>query len=98
MAARPAEHGEPPVEPDQRTAGVDVTARGLGDDDSDTAREALHERGRAISISMLGLIAHITDVSDVCDEPDQQGDAATEPVRQRTGDQLPERQARSGMR
>ena len=85
----PADDGESPVEPDQRAAGVEVAARGLGDDDSDTAREALHEPRRRSAARSLGLIAHSADVSDVRDDPDQQDAAPPEPVRQRTGDQLP---------
>jgi hypothetical protein len=38
-------HGEPAVEADQLPTGVDVAARCLGDDDADTAGEALYEPG-----------------------------------------------------
>ena len=39
----PGEHGEPAVEPDQRTAGVQIAPGSLGDHDPDAAGEALHE-------------------------------------------------------
>ena len=89
MAARPGEYGEPPVEADQRTACVQVAPRGLGDDDSDTTREPLHDAGEDQHLDARAHRAHHRR-QHVCDQPDQQGDAATEPVRKRTGDQLPE--------
>ena len=78
-----------PVEANQRTAGVQVAPGSLGDDDADTTGEPLHDAG---DDQHLDARAHGTHHrrQNVRDHPDQQGDAATEPVRERTGDQLPE--------
>ena len=73
----PADDGQPPVEADQRPAGVDVTARSLRDDDADAAGEALHEP-RGDRSSTVGLIAQSADVSDV------RGDADEQDARRRT--------------
>ena len=52
--SEPADDGESPVEADQRAAGVDVAAGGLGDDDSDTTGEALHEPRRDQQLDAWG--------------------------------------------
>ena len=83
----PADDGESPVEPDQRAAGVDVTACGLGDDDSDTAGEALHEPRRDQQLDGRADRAE-RGREDVRDDADEQDAAPPEPVRQRTRDQL----------
>ena len=58
-----AEHGEAAVEADQRAAGEDVAAGGLGDHDADPAREALHEAGERSGARRSGLMAHSADVT-----------------------------------
>ena len=92
-----AEHGQPPVEADQRAAGVQVAAGGLGDHDADAAGQPLHEPGDDQHLDgRADRAQHRGD--HVGDDPDQQDAAATEPVRQRARRSAARGRARSGMR
>lgn len=87
-----AEDGEAPVVTDERAALVDVATGGLGDDDADRSREALHEPGEDERLDR-GADRTESGCRDVRADADEERPAAAEPVGQRPGDQLPDGQS-----
>jgi hypothetical protein len=92
MAAKPARTvSQAAVVAQQPATGEQVAPGGLGDDDADRAGQPLDETGRDEGLDGRGNRAQHRG-GDVGGHPDQERPPSPEPVGQRAGNDLPERE------